>query len=499
MSKSNDIFCSNCGMKMDTNSKFCIKCGMKIQETLNTKTNNIIKKKNKVPLIIGIIVATILLVVAGAFGVIRLLKSNNPVNKVIENIRNGKYETAKEIYASDIDNDSDKSVELREKLEMYISECKEDYYNEIISYEEMKNIIEIIEYFDINKLAEEITELKTYVNKINTSRTAFNIAEEFMQKGNYKEAINNYALVIPEDKYYETSRTKKQEAVDSYRQYVLTEAETCASKGDYLTAVSLLDSALEIIENDTSIETQINMYKEEQMASIIEDAKSKAEEFRAEQKYIEAIQTLENVLDYDDMYIETLYSSIFDEFLQNVLNEAKEEFNSSGHTAAVSKLNEYNSYFSNEMEFVEVKEYYNNLAPDMLTDIEPFEEWNWEGTTSYAVDKLGNEYGTCFVIDDSKNSSNYAEFYLNSSYVSISGVLACSENVDAKDIGRVDIYADDELIYSSPTIATKTEPIEFNLNIEGTNYLLIDVIALDNKMHNYSTEIIIEDVVLNKY
>lgn len=78
-------FCSNCGTKLESNSKFCIKCGANISAISDVQTK---PKSKKAPLIIGIIVAAVLSLSAVILGVFKLYKAINSDSKEPERDEN---------------------------------------------------------------------------------------------------------------------------------------------------------------------------------------------------------------------------------------------------------------------------------------------------------------------------------------------------------------------------------------------------------------------------
>ena len=171
----------------------------------------------------------------------------------------------------------------------------------------------------------------------------------------------------------------------------------------------------------------------------------------------------------------------------------------------LGNTNEYNSYFSSDSEFSNKKEYYASLAPVNLSEMETFSQNRWDTPVGFAKDHLGNEFNNCFVFSISRSeliNASSAEYYVNDKYVSITGTLAASDEQAVDEIGRVDIYADDELVYTSQNITAKTDPFDFNVDITGKKYIVIKVWALENENsfgNSVNVDVILADVKLNKY
>ena len=546
--------CTNCGAKNENNAKFCISCGVKI-EYVESKQDTA-KKNKKAPIAIAIIAGCVVLIAGGIFGIIYLVKANNPVNLVIDKIKTGNFEDAKEIYEDDIDEDEEKILELIDELETYLAETKTTFYNEESTYEEVKDTIELVEYFNMVDLEDEVADLKEYIEIINDSRTAYKTAEAYMESQNYLKAIDNYSKVNVEDSNYENAKTKKQEAITIYKNNEMTKAEKAAESGDYAEAIAILNEVEKYLKNDADILTKKDIYttameseiektaitKSERLVeagdyegaiavlkeaaknvsddtklialvdeytntmeiNIIETAISTATEYKDNKDYINALDTLESVLSYNNESVNNLYTTVYDEFYTSVLAEAEEVFNTSGHTAAVNKLNEYNSYFGEKDDFIEKKEYYAGLAPVNLTEMKTFDESkDWEGPVFSASDHLGNSFSNCYVQGPYTSYGSryeYVEYYVNGKYTSISGTIAASINQDVDHIGKVEIYADDELVYSSQNVTAKTDPFDFKVDITGKKYIMIKVwtVRTGDTWGDHAF-VIIANAKLNKY
>lgn len=548
----NKVVCAKCGAINDENAKFCYKCGAKMDKievpVQKTETKEKKEKKSKKPLIIGIV--SILLVAGLVFGITRIVKINNPVNKVISKLKDGDFESAKDVYSNDIEGNQEKKADLIDELKEYLEDSKKEFFEEKITYEQINDNIEMIEYFGKDDMSNQISSVKSFVEIINDSRIAYKTAEEYMDNKNYVKAIENYNKVSVEDSYYESAKTKKQEATNTYKTEEMAKAEELANAGDYAGAVAILNEVSVYLTNDSDVTTKLDIYTTAMEDGLVAEALAKAEELagksdyegaiavleeaakkvnnnktlidkvneytkameksaidaaiktandhRKNKKYAEALNALKTVEKYNNESVNTLYDAIYDEFLNKVLSDAESSFKTSGHKAAISKLDEYNSYFSTDKKFKDKKEYYAGLAPVSLTEIKYFSKGRWnDNVVTVAKDHLGNEFNNCFV-EVACDSIDYVEYYVNSNYVSISGTLAASEEMDVDNAGRVEIIVDDELVYTSGDITAKTDPFDFNVNISGKKYVKIRVSPLKDSIW-YSAHIILANLMLNKY
>lgn len=256
------------------------------------------------------------------------------------------------------------------------------------------------------------------------------------------------------------------------------------------------------VSDAKTLNAKIDEYTKTMEKNAVDSAIKTANEYRKNKKYAEALEALKAVQKYNDESVKTLYTSIYDEFLNKVLADAESALKASGHKAAISKLDEYSSYFSSDKKFTDKKDYYAGLAPVNLTEMEYFSRSSWSNNVeTVAKDHLGNEFSNCFVEAVGNCGADYVEYYVNGKYVSISGTIAASENQYVHEIGRVEIFADDELVYTSKNVTAKTDPFDFKVDISGKKYIKIKVCAIKNSVDdNWSdASLILANVTLNKY
>lgn len=492
----NVVVCPKCGMINSGKKAYCVQCGANIRALLNQDSDLANQKKNgrgksKFPVAI-IIILSVIVILAGGYGITKLAKKDNPVNKIVACMENGEYKDAKLLFDEKIETDTDDYEKLTAELKGYLEDNKNSFYEEKITYEQMKGVISAVNSFSIKELESDISDVKNYMEKIHDSRTAYQTAEAYMEKKDYGKAISNYAEVIMDDSYYETAQSRKQEAVDSFRSGVLDEAEKYVSDGDYTSGISVLKEAEKILENDSEIKVRKETYITEQKNNMINESIENAKIYHDNGDYEAALDELKKVDGYDNEMVTGLYESYYSEFLANVIEEAETEFNESGHLAAVKKLHGYKRFFEGDSTYEEEVEYYSGLAPVNLTEMDCFSSsagaWKY---SAYETDHLGNSFENCF-----EGGKGWREYYINSAYKSITGTIAYGADGYVGHMGKIEIYADDELVYSSPNVGAKTDPFTFSVNIEGKRYIeikFVDITGWD------WMRLILADAKLNKY
>ena len=114
---------------------------------------------------------------------------------------------------------------------------------------------------------------------------------------------------------------------------------------------------------------------------------------------------------------------------------------------------------------------------DNLPPIDPFET-DYSKACNYVVfsdfyKNITNQKGSIGRMDGYNQVA--AEYHINKKYETISFQLSPYVSICQEGKAYVQIYGDDNLIYTSPVIERKTEMIKYSLNTSEINYLKIVV------------------------
>ena len=338
---------------------------------------------------------------------------------------------------------------------------------------------------------------------LNQSRIAYQTAESFYEKQDYGSAIGYYNQVNYQDTYYDDAQSKCKECSDNYRQQVLDSADQQVANGDYTGALASLKSGLDILTDDPDLTAKYSSIETEQRNQAVQTALTHAKELYDGGDLKNAIKYLNTQLDvYDDAALRQLRDGYMDELIAAVRVEADQAFQNGEYIDAVAVVNSYSDLIASSSAYDELIEYYYGFMPVPLSQLDPF-SGSWEDEKSTASDCLGNRY-TDALIGRGHWTSNgrggtTVEYYIAQEYTSLSGMLAFYNDGGDYDYPlHLEIYGDDRLIYTSPTITRKTEPVDFNVSVVGVKYLKLCVVIENDGTWNYH-DLIIGSARLNKY
>ena len=533
-------FCENCGTQLPDGAGFCACCGNQIPAAAITEETGAVvtapvaspkPNKKKLGIIIG---AAALVLVIGIGAAIFLGWYLGDEQKLNRAMKAGDLNAVKELVSEN--SDLRDNEELEDMLLNRIEELKTKVADGSVSCEDAEKELETIERMKIKSVNKKISAVKEYIAEIKESKECFNKAEELFATEDYLDAMEWYMQVIEADGNYETAQSKVQECKDKYREKMLKSAADLAASGDYSEAIATLNEAKWALGADEAIQEQIDAYKKAQQDAANqkkkEDTLASAESYASAGNYVKALSVLssyENLYGkdsdvtaaydlYKQRYVEDVLADAADyadygyylqaysliksaqEYVQDAnLNEKREEYKDAYVTEIVELADEYlanQEYYSAKsiiqsgLDFLPgdptLTQKLNQIERAQPVGLDTLEmingdfEWN-EGTPA---DPFGNTYSGVqnFVIlhasgyyhNDSKEYS--VEYRVNKKYDCLNFVVSPYSDFEENGSSYIQVYVDNVLRYTSPRIKQKTEPMQVsNIEISDATYVKIVV------------------------
>lgn len=490
------------------------------------------KKRKKTGLIVAVVAVIAVIGIAAALFLSWYLSDEQQILRAIES---GDYEKAQDIL-DDSEMDED---ELEASLSDKIAEIRDAYTNNELAYDDAISQLEGILELDVGDTAEDCEEAILYIQTLNDSRTCFEAAEGFMEDGNYAEAIVQYDLVWEDDPNYDTAAERKDEAIDAYRDEVLEEAADFAADENYTDAVVTIVNALEVLPEDAELMGQLSVYESNLQDQNVDTALELAESYAESGNYEKAMETIANAMDtygstsaltaaYDE-YLGLYIDSVIDEadakaesgdFLaaMKLVEDAMDEYGSDpklenaydryadgyagmimleaegyvqkgDYASAIAVLKDGLEVLPGNADLQAMLESVEGMKPIPITNLTPINggfEWNntapvdpfgndYSNAANYAVFEIGNDNCHYRAGDDDEYYVGTAEYRVYGDYSQISMTLAPYTSIGEDGYGYVQIYADDELVYTSQNITRKTDAFDIEADISGAEYIEIHV------------------------
>lgn len=386
------------------------------------------KKKSKMPAVIAAVLAVVLLVGAGIFAVPKLLNGNDSTD-------------SDETSGQTTSETADYSKFDEEQIATIISEAdalaaEEDYEGALV--------------------------------KVQTGLVTYPKSAELQDKADeYTEALN--------------AQVKAK---------TLDEAKNLADSGDYVSAIALIKNAQETQGDDADYQSALKTYSTAYKTEVIASADSLA----ANGDYIGALETVgtASALIGDDAELSAKTTEYENAYVDEVIAEADRLMTEHDFTNAISTINGALKIVPGNTKLVDKQAEINNAKPISLSNISVF-NGGWEWNNLEPTDSFGNNYSTaCNYVVFSDYYDNilpqkghcgevngyrqvFAEYRTNGEYNMLSMQLAPHTEICQNGKTFIQIYADDTLVYTSPTITRKTDAFICEVGIAGAEYIKIVV------------------------
>ncbi len=495
------MFCIVCGAKLNEGARFCHQCGSPVRNITNPyKREEIeksdsakkVKKKNKIKRIIIILVLLLLLAGIGVCGAMWYF---NPIQDINRALNNNDIETAQKIY-------SEFKSEIREDdivdiLTKKVNGIWEDFQNNQKEYSIVTVEIQSIKNIGIDKINDTINKRMEDINQLNNSRVAYESANTYMKERNYANAIAQYNLVIESDSNYESAMNKLSEALGLYKAEIENSISESLEAENYENAISILQNALVILPNDTDLTIKLSLVQSSYNEKIKKDAINSASNYANNQEWSNAIKVTKEALDKinDDIELQNAYDVYVQTYIKDIINQSEELVLNKEYGNALALLEKVHKEYPDYSVLGDKMEEIENRKPILLSELVPVNggiDWN-KGTPT---DTFGNTYSTALNYDIWNGE---VEYRLYGEYSTFSFSIAPYKDLpeEEKVAGHIQIFADSQILFSSPDITRKTDYAEYSLDITGVEYLKIIITGGYTKISN-TANVILMDCLLEK-
>lgn len=360
--------------------------------------------------------------------------TSGAVGRMISEVDAGNYMDAAEIYTNSIYGNTDREYQAKQELETRLDQALSDYNTNVKSYDEAQNAITTVDRVGVLSI-ERVDRTQESLNALQKSKSAFESAEALFASGLYTDALENYLAVIESDINYAAAQQKAAEA----REYFLTdldgELDGYLAADQYDEALALLQQARLMLPDEVSLDAR----ETEIEAKYLNHALDQAEEtFAAGKDYEAAIRVITTA--------------------QNKLGE------NDRLTAALEEYQSYIPVYLNDLEYFDA-------STSSISEYEDITD-NYENTYKYGLRVLSwRAYSS---------AEDDIRYFLGDNFSMFSGTCAMKKTQrNEPDCGYIEIYGDDVLLYTSPTMESDTPPQSFAVDVSGVSFLRITFHAID--------------------
>lgn len=355
------------------------------------------------------------------------------VKRMAAEVDDGNYVNAAMIYSNTIYGNVEQEYEADALLRERLSGAIDDYNGGAKAYEEARSVVATIERTGILS-ASDMEEYDWELSSLRSSKAAFDSAESLFASGLYGEALENYLSVSERDTNYEAAQQKAAEAKGCYLDELEEKLNGCLGDDDYDAALALIQRGRMMLPNETTLD-------------------AKETEIRAK-------------------------------YLNYVLEQAEDAFAAEGYESAIRVITSAQNKLGDNERLAAALEEYQSYIPVWLNDLEYFDSDSGYGGSlgdsyihnhSDVTDNFGNTYKYALCLDPGwDNVWGSVRYYLGGNYSTFSGTCVTPYSDRDRNVsGYLEIYGDDVLLYTSPTMVSDSAPEPFSVDVSGVTFLKI--------------------------
>lgn len=520
------MYCLNCGAQIADNVKFCPKCGSRVSAAPEPDTEDFPyepeegedeeeeeprkskkkdkrkkkKRKGKKKWIAIVILVLLVVLLAGGTAVY----FTSPAQKVQGQLNREEYTDARDTYNESVADNILWRALTNPKVTDRIEQLQTDYEEGARTYEEVIEILGILEQFDSDEIEEAAEAAIEKIMSLQESADLFAEAEELYEEGEYVDAMELYAEISEDSADYEAAQSRIDECKDKYIEEVLELTASPSTQSDYETAITLIEVALGAFPDDEDLLARQTELTDGYYALVKSEAMSTANEAISSGDYETAIEAIDDALDIlgSDADLSSLRSSTQSSYESEVQSQVAELVAANDYESALELLEEALEVIPESTVLSDLYDTTEENQPVKLSDLKLSESGGaFELVTGQVVttDTLGNTYGSGnlykFTSSWLSYDDGYVKYYLGGEYTSLVFTLAVSdEEEDYKEERVLTIYGDDDaLLYTSGDLSRTSVPVEVTVDVTGTDWIYIKADAV-----TYGVIILVYNPVLYK-
>ena len=256
---------------------------------------------------------------------------------------------------------------------------------------------------------------------------------------------------------------------------IIKEADTLAAADDYDGALEKVQIGLKMYPHSSMLRTESDKYTQIIFSQEKIAALQKASDEANSGNVLTALSIIEQAqcAAPEDEDYKSAYEQYKTKYVEDVISEADSMADAKNFDSAIELCNNASKNVDDprlQSEIQKIEEL-RPISVDMTSLIEIDSDQFFSGPAKTIVnDTYGNTYNQPIVFD---GIDDFVTYNANGEYTSLFGLLAAHDGFEKDYAAVITIYADDKLIYTSPTITRTTRPINVSLNIAGANLITI--------------------------
>lgn len=451
-------FCGKCGSELKENEKFCSKCGARIEREILTsdtyqeinyaapinddsQTKKKSKKMNK-----GKKVKVILITAAAVFLALLItltaLFFTGSSYGVYRDMQAQEYNEAVSDYTSVVKNNLIQKLFLKIVLSNYDEKVIEKFENGKMEYDSAVDALEALQEMGFGDMSEAINK----ITLIYEENTAFQQGNKYYENGDYENAIKAYSKISESNENYQEAQTKLNALYPKYISFVTENVASFLSNGDYENALSLVNTALQILPD--SVDTiELVSLKNESLNNYKSKVMSDVTSLVNQNQFIDALDLINHAITVDDNEdFQKAKTTAEKKYADYIATAVQKYLDGEDYIIALRTVNNALAVLPENSDLKELKTKVENQTPTYLLDVcKPYQITDTSGYVEYINGEKFNMGGKAFTngftIDTSWHDLNYAIFNLENNYTQLTFYTGHVDNTRNGN-GTIKIYLD---------------------------------------------------------
>lgn len=444
-------------------------------------------------------ICCVLVVLIGASVAVVLSIFNSPAKQVADLLEEKKFSKAVSLYESKVDGNFIQEKLLVKFTEGYSDEIYNAYVAEGMPADEAIEALESVKtmnVFDVGDISAKLENVKN----LQDSREAYESAIELYEQGDYIGAGEEFKKVIETDEDYNDAQKRVEECNEKYKGFIFEQVGTPATDGEYESAIAVLEDAA-LSTGDSEINEKLKTVKSKYAQMLKDRAFSESIVLLEQKKYVEAFEIINKAAVYNegDTEIASLISSVTVEYETYVITTADAHLAKYEYDNALEVVDGGLSVLPQSRALNDKKTAIEAAIPVSLSKELMINSDGWAWNEGAPIDPFNNDYSgssNYAMFDCGCRYQRYGEFRVYGKYSKLSGKITPHKDIGEGQELYIQIYADDTLIYTSPTIGRKTDTIVFDLDLKKADYVKIIVYPLDY-YGSFGPRLILSDLMLH--
>ena len=408
-------------------------------------------------------------------GLILLSGCTNTSDQFVAQVQNGDYVKAIETYTTEIQGNAAKELEADEFLSTYLNGKWEDYLAGELENSEFdvtmatyQRLTETIPVSDFEVIQQDYA-------TVERARSTYAEGMNALENEDYVGAISTFAE-IPEtpDNTYEEAQEKLEQATSSYCEEILDIANASVENGDFDTAISTVNEAVNLVGSMDAFTTFLDETYTEKYETEIAQAAEASDFAKVLDLYEEAT---ENSYVTVSPTMTSTYASSIDQYRQSIITQSIDIYKESGSVNAKKVVDEGLGRLPQDEVLSTLAELYLSCVPATFKDVVEISTHNMYSSERKVTDTIGNTIDASYYTRSMWTGTKSVTLYLDKrfTYLDISFIAEKYFNTF-----EVDIYGDDVELVNSGTISGEDGITTLsNIDVSGVSQLEVAITPID--------------------